>query len=58
MGNTSSLLFKLDRVKFLSFVSKRVLTEEIKVEEKPWLQYFSQIEEWTVSQLTMKLWRV
>lgn len=57
MGNISSLLLKLDRVGFLSFMSKRVLTKAlpIKAEEKTIsaILYF-QIDEWTVSQPTVK----
>ena len=54
------LLFKLGRVGFLLFVPKSVLTNppSIKAEEKLLLQYFSQIEEGMVTQLTMKWWPV
>lgn len=50
------LLFKLDSIGFLLFVPKSVLTNppSIKAEEKLRLPYFFQIEEWMVTQLTMK----
>lgn len=55
-SSISPLLFHLDRV---GFVSKRVLTNPPSIKaEKPCLRYFFQIEEWIVTQLTMKWWPV
>ena len=60
-GQCTSLLFKSDRVGFLPFVSKSILTNphiHWSRGKKPHLQHFCQIEQWMIAQRTVKRWPV